>query len=295
MIWETISQDLGLSSSFLINASHRNNRYKSYYIGKSRRKIHHPSKELKIMQRWLVDNFFRNAPVSQFSYAYEANSSNIKNAMIHKSSNFFFQTDISKFFESINSSHVRNLILSINNNLLEDEIEFILRVVMYKDGLTVGSPSSPAIANRIMYDFDNRLSKRLCEIHDDNLNYTRYSDDITISSKKYIDVKIKDIIIEELSTLQMKINEKKTRFSSRSSRIMITGINIDNNSRRLTIGSSRYKQLKSELYDYLIKDKGQKDVLVGKLAYLKSVNEDQYNQLIKIYSKYKNFEKMMNK
>lgn len=295
MIWDKISQDLGLSSSFIRNASYRNNRYKTYKIGINKRKIHHPSKELKVIQRWLTNNFFYQYPVSQYSHAYEVNSSNIKNATVHRRSNFFFQTDIVNFFESIKTDMVRNLILNINNDLHSEEIEFILRVVLYKGGLTVGSPSSPAIANRIMHDFDNRLARRLSELDNDVLLFTRYSDDITISSNEYIDESIKEIVADELKLIQMTINEKKTRFSSRSSRIMITGVNIDNNTRNLTIGSKKYMSLKKEIYDFLIKDKGQKDVLIGKLSYLRSVNEEQYNQLISIFSKYKNFEKLQNK
>jgi len=294
MIWDTISQELGLSVNFIKNASYKNYRYKTYFIGVKKRKIHHPSKELKVIQRWLIDNFFLIAPVSCYAMAYEKDSSNIKNARIHRKSNFLFQTDISSFFESITSKLVRELIISINNELSQEEIEFILRIVLYKGKLTVGSPSSPAIANRVMYRFDNSLVEKLQLYKEQNFIYTRYSDDITISSNQFINNSIIDLISNELSSLNMVINKKKTHFSSRSSRMMITGVNIDNNNREITIGTKKYKQIKKDVYMYLIKSIGDKEVIIGKLSYLKSVNKVQYEQILSIYSRYKNFESLIN-
>lgn len=99
----------------------------------------------------------------------------------------------------------------------------------------------------------------------DNVIYTRYADDMTISFKNEIDMgmvnKIKKMIELQLSYLGLKINEKKFRSISlfTSNHIRITGINIcrvnmynDDNYRYLSVGRSKREliyKLSFELLD----------------------------------------------
>ena len=53
------------------------------------------------------------------------------------------------------------------------------------NNLVVGSVASPIISNCVMYEFDIRMSKLL---ESNKMNYTRYADDIVISSNQFIDV-----------------------------------------------------------------------------------------------------------
>jgi RNA-directed DNA polymerase len=64
---DRIASDLRLPSQYVqlvaYTASHR---YKTYLIAKNRggsRRIDHPARELKLFQRWLVNNIFSRLPV----------------------------------------------------------------------------------------------------------------------------------------------------------------------------------------------------------------------------------------
>ena len=86
-----------------------------------------------------------------------------------------------------------------------------------------GAPTSPIISNMIMYKVDNLIMK-LCKKYD--FIYTRYADDITISSVKPIDDKIKKIISKIFLRYNFSLNHKKTRLYGPKNKKIITGISI---------------------------------------------------------------------
>lgn len=294
MIIQNISEDLGLPMDFLLSIAKRNFLYKAYKVSKKTggyRVIYHPSKELKIIQKWLIQNFFEGK-ISKYSTAYQKGSSIKINAMKHINSRFIFQTDIKNFFESISDEHIRGLIRLIEPEIDMIDENFICSIVLYNNHLTIGSVSSPLLSNRIMFDFDINMINRLKNQIDANICYTRYSDDICISSNKYIPESILDIIDDELKKMSMVRNLNKTRFSSMSGNRRITGIVLDNNEKKISVGSRYYSMVKKDIYNYLIKGDGDKAVLVGKLSYIKSINPMQYDALINIYGKYQKNEKI---
>lgn len=134
-------------------------------------------------------------------------------------------------------------------NLSDQDIKDILNIVLYKgERLVVGSVASPLISNSIMHTFDNKLYDTLTKNF--NIKYTRYSDDIIISSDNYIDDSMVDIIEELLKEEGFSINIEKTYFMNKSSRRMVTGIFLDNNTNKLSIGSKKYRDFKRELYNF---------------------------------------------
>ena len=66
----------------------------------------------------------------------------------------------------------------------------------------------------------------------------------------------------------------------------VTGIIIDNNDNSLSIGRKKFVSLKRDIYDYLVKDKGNVNRIKGMLSYLKDINIDRYKALEKVYIKY---------
>ena len=67
MIILRIAEDTGLDSNYVRKVVRTANyRYRTYYIPKrteGKRKISHPSPELKLLQRWVVENVFTHFPV----------------------------------------------------------------------------------------------------------------------------------------------------------------------------------------------------------------------------------------
>lgn len=291
---DRMSRNLNLDQNYLRNNIERNNgRYKKYVKRKKNgkpRKILHPSKEIKVMQYWVCNNIFEKFPKSKFSMAYSKGNSITKNALVHRNGNYMLHTDIVNFFESIDRKKVvelfrRNPDVTNKLNLSNQDIKDILNIVLYKGkNLVIGSVASPLISNRIMYTFDKKLYDMLNK--DSNMKYTRYSDDIVISSDKYIDANIIDTIDKLLEEEGFKRNREKTYFMNRSSRRAVTGIVLDNNTDKLSIGSKKYREFKRVLYNFLVKDIGEEDKIKGFLAHVTNVDRNQYNKLKETYIKY---------
>lgn len=78
----------------------------------------------------------------------------------------------------------------------------------YNDKLVQGAPTSPAISNIIMLDFDNRVESYCKE---NNISYTRYCDDITLSADFSLD-RTYHRIKKELQKAGFKLNKRKNSF-----------------------------------------------------------------------------------
>jgi retron-type reverse transcriptase len=137
---------------------------------------------------------------------------------------FVGAVDIKDFFGSIRESSVEKLLLE--NNFSPAEADLISRLCT-KDGvLPQGAPTSPAISNALLFEFDETLRKAAEEI---GANYTRYADDITISGHS------RDHIKELLSfaakllhkNYGLELNDSKTRIASRHGRQTVTGIVVN--------------------------------------------------------------------
>lgn len=289
---EQMNCDLGIDKQYIQNCAKRNNLYARYYIKKKnggRREILQPSKELKALQYWLIRNIFNRFPISSYSAAYQKGCSIRKNAICHQNGKYILHTDIVSFFESITRKSMmsfmqRNKDIVDNLQLSSEEIELILNLVLYKGQyLVVGSVASPMISNCVMYEFDMKLGELVEKM---NMKYTRYADDIVISSDNYIDDSILDYIDFLLSKYDFKRNLRKTYFMCKRGKREITGLVIDNNDNSLSIGHKNYSQLKRDIYNYLVKKQGNCSYIKGKLAHLKNVNIDKYIALKKTYSRY---------
>lgn len=298
---EQMNSDLGIDIQYIKFCSKRNDLYAQYYIPKKNgklRKILQPSKELKVLQYWLGKNIFKFFPISKYSTAYQKGCSVKKNADYHKECNYVLHTDIVHFFESITRETMtcffqKNRIIVDELQLSSEEIDLIMDLVLYKgNNLVVGSVASPIISNCVMYEFDIKMSKLL---ESKKMNYTRYADDIVISSNQFIDVSIIEDIDYLLKEYGFKRNTGKTYFMSKHKKREITGVVIDNNNNSLSIGTKKYSRLKQDIYNYLVKNKGSVSEIKGMLSYLKDINIDRYKALEKIYIKYDKKNELFNR
>lgn len=289
---EQMNYDLGIDKQYIKNCSKRNNLYAKYSINKKsggKRTILQPSKELKVLQYWLTNNIFSKFPISEYATAYQKGCSIKKNALYHNDSKYILHTDIVHFFENINRASIIELFKEnkkiINDiGLSSDDIKLILDLVLYKgEYLVVGSVASPMISNCVMYNFDMKLADI---VEKQNMKYSRYADDIIISSSNYIEVSILSIIDCLLQEYNFKRNLSKTYFMNKHKKRQVTGIVLDNNSNTLSLGHKKYAQLKRELYNYLVKGVGNIGQINGMIAYLRDINYESYIALKKTYTKY---------
>lgn len=291
-IIEMISADLKIDYSYLSRIAERSSfYYKDYKIPKKngdKRPVSQPSPELKTLQYWVVRNIFEKIPVSKAAYAYKKGDSIKRHAELHCKSRFIFHADICNFFPSIHSKHLSEILKS-NNDIFDslgldinNSIQDINKICFRKDSLCIGAVSSPIISNIIMYSFDDALIEYCKE---NNYIYSRYADDIYISSRSYINNDVIDILCNELHKYGFTLNRSKTRFYSQKYRRKITGLILTNDS-QASIGTERRIEIKKMIYNKLVNGIGDSEKIMGYLAFLKDIEPNTYNNLIIKYSCY---------
>lgn len=260
------------------------------------RRISHPSPELKTLQYWCAENIFARCPVSDAAYAYRKGVSIKKHAEIHSRSKFILHMDIKHFFESINGEHIKHL-LTANRTAFDgypyqilEACNTINRICLRNNRMCIGAVSSPIISNAILFDFD----KSIIEFSKNRgLKYSRYADDMYISSSAFIDSGIVDFFEQQLQMLHFSLNRHKTRFMSAKGRRMVTGLIITNDN-KVSVGLKMRNKIKDMVYKKIVKGEGDANVIMGYLSFLKDVEPLAYNRIIIKYSAFGNvIEKIM--
>lgn len=289
---EKIAKDLKLEYSYIEKIINRANYYyKRYSIPKKNggtREIMQAGPELKSLQYWIKENILNKMPISDASYAYSKGNSIKCHALSHVKSKYILHSDIYHFFNSITSKMLEKQLLKhpdIFESLdldMNDAITTISKICFRKNRLCIGTVSSPIISNIVMYDFDNELID-YCLSND--YIYSRYADDIYISSQDFISIEEKTHLTHLLAKYNFIINERKTFFASPKGRRNITGIIITDKA-KISIGTEKKLQIKKKLYSKLVHGTGNTNEILGYLAFLKDIEPNYYNKLIAKYSTY---------
>ena len=168
-------------------------------------------------------------------------------------SRYFLKLDLHDAFGSVRRALLKDALK--NTAILADYgmastacINAIVDIATHStiNGLPQGAPTSPFLLNIYLQQFDYELTERLKEKH---LTYTRYVDDLLISSKYPFD---KDEIIQLVTQLLpegMTINAEKTRYNNFNWSNWNLGI-MYNNEGKLTVGYKNKKLIKNRIHNY---------------------------------------------
>ncbi len=159
------------------------------------------------------------------------------NAESHLRRKFVLNVDMKDFFPTITEARVQGLLESVG--LDTNVAETIARICTNNGCLPQGAPSSPVISNMICF----RLDKSLMGFSKEHrLLYTRYADDITLSSFQPPTTLFEGdrpdsgrLPLEKLSVQLLSIfgsngfelNPDKVHYADKNSRRMVTGIKIN--------------------------------------------------------------------
>ena len=119
-ICETFSLNPHEAEIFIKTAPER---YKLHSISKRHggvRYIHQPTKNLKFIQRWLVNSYFSSMPIHSCAHAYVKNRNILSNAKPHSHNKYLMKLDFSDFFTSIT---IRDFLIFAHDNLREFSYE----------------------------------------------------------------------------------------------------------------------------------------------------------------------------
>lgn len=294
---DLISSDLQLSEDFIssiVAQSHRNIiRIKINRRDGGHRIAWQPSVELKLIQTWLDLKLFRHLPVSGIATAFVKEKSILDNAKAHSKSKYSIRIDISNFFQSIKSTDIKK-VMSEQKSLISpvfshpDSIRLIKSVCFDSNGrLPIGYPTSPSIANCVMYKFDLELIQDIASNIGlfGNAILTRYADDFVFSTDKkgaclgflkYFTGKL-----EKNTSPRLKINAKKTKFMSRGGgSTLITGLRIGADGGISIHASQRdhIRLLLKHLQNGKLKMED-KEKLKGHLSFIKHADPSLYTKL----------------
>lgn len=266
-------EDLGLDSSlfhpftekqlnFYCNPNHAFHRYRQFKIKKKSggfRQITAPRTQSYMMILSAIKELLRSVYTpSEYAMGFTDGRSVVTNANVHVGMEYVYNIDLKDFFPSIHQARVwkrlqvppfkftqaiANLLagLCCMKEIREDDKGNIKDVYV----LPQGAPTSPIITNMICDKLDyylSRLAKRF------NMNYTRYADDITFSSMRFV-YSNNGKFIQELHRIIKEqgftINESKTRLQRRGSRQEVTGIIVSD---KINVTQKYVRDIRNLLY-----------------------------------------------
>ena len=302
------------------------------------RTIHAPNKGLKEFQKALNIIFQCLHEPHNAATGFVIGKSIVDNAKCHVGQNYVYNIDLKDFFPSVDRSRVWGRLLVPPFNLgttveRKNIANFIatlccthMEVERFKEGnwikvttsvLPQGAPTSPTLTNIICEKLDKRLSgvaKRF------GLNYTRYADDITFSSK-HNNYEVSETIFEKIfvsgssfdrevrkiiNEQNFHIKESKVRLQKRGYRQEVTGLVVND---KINVTRRYVKQLRQWLYFWeqfgyekaytfflngYLADKGHIKsekpnmamVVEGKLLYLKMVKGEKDGTYLKLKERF---------
>jgi len=239
--------------------------YRTFRISKrsgGSRVISVPGPQLKKVQSWLAQHILNKVEPHVASHAFSPGSSITACAREHAGARWLVKMDIADFFGSISEIQVYHVFrrlgysklvsfelarlctmvpfASAKHSMKSWQVRFRRkRIVVYAEPLIgrlpQGAPTSPMLANLVMQDSDQELQHLADSL---GLVYTRYSDDITFSTKGSFS-RSQAIALIQASVAILKRrglypNRTKTAIVHPGARRVVLGLLVDSDQPRLS-------------------------------------------------------------
>jgi hypothetical protein len=246
-----------------------------------KRKISAPSEELKLLQKGIYKTLSALSQHHPASHGYEVARSNITNARMHERQPSIVRLDIKRAFESTIRQRVERAITKDleNFNFTQKALSLLSEILTYNNSLPTGSPCSPYLLNRVLYELDKLMER---ESSNRGMIYTRYADDLVVSGIGA--EKIVCFAQKALLELGYSINKKKTRIFKASGRQTVTGLTVND---RANLRREDRRRLRAAVHQWT-KTEGAHlngstlslSSLKGHLSYLKAVSPESAEELV---------------
>ena len=231
------------------------------------RVIMEPMPNLKDIQTWILHRILYKIKTHPYSKAYVPKKNIKENVRFHTKHELVTAFDIHDFFGSITLNDVYEIFHKMG---YEHWVADLLAKLCCLNGvLPQGAPTSPALSNIFMYDFDEEMMRFCLERH---IFYTRYADDMTFSGDFDVD-ELKDKLQILLKKKHLSLNNKKTRVMTRNQRQIVTGCVVN---QRIHLPVEQLKKIRQEMY--FIKK-------FGLSQHLKNINCNKKNYVKHLYGR----------
>lgn len=149
------------------------------------------------------------------------------NAKMHQGSEIIINIDVSRFYPSVSSKHVFNIWRGVFR-FSPVVAELLTKLTTLNSVLPEGAKPSSYLANLVFWRSEPNL---VAELAAEEILYTRYIDDISISSRRRIGkLKIEAIIRQThkmLARYGLKINRKKLEILGKGGRMVINNLTVN--------------------------------------------------------------------
>ena len=246
-----------------------------------------PDDTLKEAQEKILKLFTKNFKFLPHNAAHGfTRKRNCKTALeVHKTngSRWFLKLDIKDFFPSTTKELLKETMKVVYPFCLIPEyvVNQMLEICTLNGTTPQGAPTSPMLTNMVMVPKDVQITN-YCKEH--NLIYTRYADDILISSKVSFDWQtVQEDIQEMLGSYSLKT--EKTRYGSFNGRNWNLGLMYNNNF-DITVGHKKKQLVKNMIHNYITKEENHTYEewykLIGIVGYCNYIEPDYFSKYLEI-------------
>lgn len=206
------------------------------------RQISAPCEDLMILQKFILNSLFSHYDLilSNVAHAYRVGRSTVTCMRPHIHAGMVVKMDFSNFFDSISSRWVKRSLIS-RLGFSGEAAEFISNIctvekrnprkgehTVSRKVLPQGGPTSGFLSNLVLVSLDQLLISSLRDI-DPGIIYTRYADDLIISTPSDSQIKPRRIIsrVSALAAREgLSVNRSKTRVYFSGGRMRALGLDI---------------------------------------------------------------------
>lgn len=265
------------------------------------RTIHAPKPEFKEALskcKDIFENIIKCLP-HDAAYAYIKNRSTTDALKKHQlnQSKWYLKLDIKDFFPNCTPDFIYNQLMQVfpfcyianAHESIKDSFKKIIKICCLDNGLPQGTPISPLLTNLIMVPFDYKITQFLKRGTGNHYVYTRYADDILISSKSNFNWQELVNTLKGILQPQFTIKDEKTRYGSTAGRNWNLGLMV-NKDNQITLGHKKKKLLHAMLNNFLrdasltrFWSKEDTHTLQGQLGYLYHIEPDYYHDMLNKY------------
>ncbi len=332
---EHLAIEMGIQSNYLrilngdakgenydFGYEHKYSRYNYFKLKKRNgtyREIMAPAKDLKYIQKWILENILVQFPLRQSCKGFRKEISIYDNAKVHEKADVILKVDLLKFYDTITEKrvygifkamgYVENLAYSLAklctarhrysywDDFDEQSKKVLYRLVEEKPPiLPQGAPTSPMLANIAATNMDKRFEALALKM---KFNYSRYADDLTFSIIKGGELPSLKLITRIVNNEHFFINPDKVNYMKKGSKQYVTGLTTTNG---VNVSKNKRKEIAEHIY-YCRKfgvqshlEKRAKDFpnynwlkyhnwLYGHICFIKSINKKASEKLFEDFNK----------
>lgn len=224
--------------------------------GGGSREIESPPDPVRIWQRKLAVHLRDAYRPKKGTFGFILDGGVVMNAGKHVSANIVLNVDLQDFFHAITFKRVAGMLRSKPLSIPHPAATVLAQLCCWRERLPQGAPTSPAVSNWVCRELDRKLGRFA---HGHRCLYTRYADDLTISTRR---ASLPDAVVNsrvghivelgaELRSIIVAcgftINESKVWVRSRRERQQVTGLVVNE---RVKVRREYRRKIRAALHEW---------------------------------------------